>query len=157
MSRMYSVSFTAVTVSAIQDFFEILAPSTASLVLHSIVISQSSDVGDAEDEMLRVTIKRVTGAPTSGSGGTTPVPVAIKAGAPAAAGTFEANNTTVLTGGTQVTIWVENFNVRAGWQFVPTPEMRPTFGPSTRLLVKSEKAPADALTMSGTLVYEAIG
>jgi hypothetical protein len=45
----------------------------------------------------------------------------------------------------------------AGWNYLPTPEMRIDFSPSTRCVIGLEAAPADSLTMSGTVVVEEIG
>jgi hypothetical protein len=98
MGRIYSISFEEVAVTAAQDLFEILVPADAVMRLHSIVISQSSDAGNAQSEQLPFTIKRVTGAPTSGSGGSTPTPRPHSQGDAAAGITAEANNTTRLSG-----------------------------------------------------------
>jgi hypothetical protein len=157
MGRLYSISFVDVAVTAAQDLFEILAPADAVMILHALSISQSSDAGDAESEQLTCSVRRVTGAPTSGSGGSTPTPAPLEQGDAAAGITAEANNTTQLSGGTNTVLWVEAFNVMAGFIFAPTPEMRPVISPSTRLLVELENAPADSLTMSGTLIVEEIG
>ena len=71
MSRMYSCVFEEVSVTEDQDLFEIVAPSTAAVVLHSVIITQSSDAGDAQDEQLSCIFHRGGGA---GSAGTTPTP-----------------------------------------------------------------------------------
>ena len=52
------------------DFLELVAPSTQSLRLHRLYLAQTTEVTDAQEEMLQLALKRVTGAPTSGSGGT---------------------------------------------------------------------------------------
>lgn len=157
MGRMYTISFEGVTVSAAQDLFEVLVPADAIGVLHALYLSQSSDAGDAESEQLSISIQRITGAPTSGSGGSTPTPRPVEEGDAAAGITAEANNTTQLTGGTSVTLHRESFNVMAGLAYIPTPEMRPIFSPSTRCLVELPSAPADALTMDGVMYIEEIG
>ena len=157
MSRIYTISFAEVAVTAAQDMFEILVPADAVMRLHSIVITQSSDAKNSESEQLPFSIKRVTGAPTSGSGGSTPTPRPISQGDAAAGITAEANNTTRLTGGTSVDLWREDINVMSGWYYIPTPEMRIDFSPSTRCIIGLEEAPEDSLTMSGTVVVEEIG
>jgi len=154
--RIYTVSFNGVSVSAAQDLFELLASADAALVLHRLTLSQSSEAGDSEDEQLHVSIRRVTGAPTSGSGGSTPTPAPKNEDDTAAAITAEANNTTQLSGGTNTVLHAESFNVRAGLDYFPPPEHRFTFQPSTRCLIELEAAPADAITMSGTVVVEEI-
>lgn len=157
MSRMYSISFEEVAVTVAQDLFEILVPSDAVMRVHSVVITQSSDAKNSESEQLAYTIKRVTGAPTSGSGGSTPTPRPHSQGDAAADITAEANNTTRLTGGTSVTLWAEDTNIMSGWYYIPTPEMRFDFSPSTRCMIGLEAAPDDSLTMSGTIIVEEIG
>ncbi len=155
--QVYSAPFDEVAVTAVQDLYELLLPSDVVVVLHRLLVTQSSDAGDAEDEQLHVTIRRVTGSPTSGSGGSTVTPVAHQAGSAAAGSTVEINNTTQLSGGTNTVIHAESFNIRAGLDYHPVPEDRISFSPSTRLLVELETAPADSVTMSGVLVFEEIG
>ena len=61
MGRMYTAQFTEVDVAASQDLFQIAA-NTSTVVLHSVNISQSSDVGDAAAENLSLRVVRVTDA-----------------------------------------------------------------------------------------------
>src|SRR4051812_40141175 len=98
MGLMYSVIFAGVAVTAQQDFFEITAPADAVVIVHSITLSQSTEVGDAQEEGLSVLVKR--GATTSGSGGTGPTPQPLEFGFPAAGTAAEVNNTTKAASGT---------------------------------------------------------
>jgi len=52
MGRMYAVTFEAVAVTAAQDFFELTPADDKPLLIHGIYLAQSSDVGDANDELL---------------------------------------------------------------------------------------------------------
>lgn len=149
---MYSAVFEEVAVTAAQDLFEIVAPSDATVIVHGVTISQSTDAGDTESEQLNILVHR---ASTSGSGGSVITPRPLQAGFPAAGSTVEANNTTQGTEGNQ--IHAECFNVMAGWVWIPTPEIRPVISPSGRLVVELQTAPADSLTMSGTIYFEEIG
>jgi hypothetical protein len=155
---MYTIVFNDVAVTAIQDLFEALAPADAAMILHKLEISQRTEVGDAQAEMLDISVRRVTGAPTSGSGGTAPTP-APGPGDSAAGITAEVNNTTQLTGGTNTILAKKEFHVASGLEWLLTPEERAlyTFSPSTRLLVELETAPADSITMSGTMLVEEVG
>jgi hypothetical protein len=150
---MYAVPFSAVAATLAQDPWELLAGTDHPIALHSLVITQSSDT---DSEQLRVTIKRVTGSPTSGSGGSSVTPVPLDPTDTAAAFTAEVNNTTRISGGTQTTIHDECFNVLSGWSFDPTtiPDMRPKALPGTRLVVGLEGSPADSLTISGVAYVE---
>ena len=77
MGRMYSATFELVAATAAQDLFEINAPADASVVVHGVWLSQSSDVGDAASEMLNILIHRGS---TSGSGGSTPTAAPLSLG-----------------------------------------------------------------------------
>lgn len=157
MGRFYAVSFSGVTVSAAQDLFELVAPGNAAarIRLHSLSVVQTSDVAAADSEVLRVTVKRSTSASTSGSGGSSATPVPLESGDPAATFAAEVNNTTQVTGGTTVTLCETGFNVLAGmdWSLPIPPDRKPSAVNGERLVV-SITAPADALTMSGTVIVE---
>ena len=157
MGRMYVCSFENVAVTAAQDFFEISPADDKPILIHAVYLSQSSDVGDAAEELLRVTIKR--GHTTSGSGGSafTPVPLTSSAGV-AAGAAAEINNTTIASAGTAVVLHAETFNIRTGMAYIPTPEARPGASQAnTTLVVRLEAAPSDSLTMGGIVVFEELG
>lgn len=155
MSRMYAVTFTAVAVTAQQDFFEIVTGTNQSVEIHSIYIGNTTDAGDAQDEQLSVLIKQ--GATTSGSGGSAPTPVPLDTTDAAAGFTAEVNNTTKATAGTIVTKHADAFNVRAGWQYRPTPEERIVVKGGIRLTVELATTPADSITFNGTMLVKEIG
>jgi hypothetical protein len=155
MGRLYSVPFSATAVSAAVDVFEVLASAAKPFILHEVVLAQSSDYGDAAAEGLSVLIKRATGSYTSGSGGSTVTPAKHATNDAAAGPTAETNNTTQAAAGSGAltTIRADAFNVQAGYQYLPTPEQRPFFLAAEACVV-SITAPADAITLSGTLVFE---
>ena len=152
MARIYSATFEEVAVTAVQDLFEIVAPADMSVAIHGFMISQSSDAGDSESEQLNVLVHRGS---TSGSGGSTPTPAPLAVGDVASTVTVEANNTTQSTEGT--ILHSESFNVMAGLQVWLPPELRWLISPSGRLNIELQTAPADSLTMSGTVYFEEIG
>ena len=110
---------------------------------------------DAQDEQLAIQIK--AGSTTTGSGGTTPTPVPTDFGDAASGATTKVNNTTKATAGTIVTLHSDAFNVRAGWQYRPTPEERIVIRGARRLTVELGTTPADSITFSGTLYFREIG
>src|SRR5262245_50742145 len=118
MGQRYVVSFDAVSVSAAQDLFELNVASTRVVIIHSLYLGQTSDMGDAAAEALKVQF--ITGHSSSGSGGSTPTPAAIQGG-PSAASTCEANNTTIASSGTAVTKHQDVWNVQLPYQYRPTP------------------------------------
>jgi hypothetical protein len=155
MSRMYTAQFTGVAVTAQQDLFEIVAASTNVVIIHAIELSQSTEVGDAQEEGLSILMK--SGSTTSGSGGSAVTPVDVDFGDPAFSGTCEANNTTKATAGTIVTHAAWNWNVRGEFVKIFTPETRPVIRPSRRWTLELATTPADSITMSGTVTFEEIG
>ena len=80
MGRIYVGHFEDVAVTAAQDLFELLAPSTAALAIHKWTLFQTTDVGDAAEEILELETVRGDGSVTSGSGGSTVTPQPIDNG-----------------------------------------------------------------------------
>lgn len=158
MGIVYIATFQNVSVTAAQDLFEVTCPTAKSVILHEIKITQSSEIGDAQAEMLRYTIKRGQGTITSGSGGSTPTAVSAIPGL-TFSGTVEANNTTraVVGTGTLTTLEEEAEHVANGYHHLPTPEVRHEFAGGDRIIVGLESTPADAVSMSGNIIFEVIG
>lgn len=152
MGRIYSAPFEEVAVTVVQDLFELVAPADAVVVIHSVTITQSTDAGDAQAEMLPILIHRGT---ATGSGGSPVTPSPLQVGDAAFGGTVEANNTTQSAEGTF--IHAEAFNVQIGFYYLPPPEDRPVVSPSALFIVELQAAPDDSLTMNGTVVFEEIG
>ncbi len=153
MGHVYTASFSAVAVSAIQDLFQLLASATVPIILYSVRIGQSSDAGDAQAEMLQIQIS-TTDMTINGSGGSTVTPSKHTPGDPAAVTVAEANNTTQSTVATPVIS--DTFNVQAGWLYQPPPEERITILPTDGLVVELPAAPSDPLDMSGSITFEEI-
>lgn len=156
MRGMYSAQFNGVAVTALQDLLELAVPASAVVIIHRIVLSQSTEVGDAQEEELLVLIRRGVGA-TSGSGGSTATPAKLETGSAAAGTTVEINNTTRMTGGTVTTLHAETWNVRTVFDHRPTPEERIVLSPSERLTLELPGAPADSVTVDCTIYFEEIG
>ena len=151
MNHIYSATFSGVAATAAQDVFELVAPANARLTIRKIVLGQYSDFGDAQAEILSVTVLR--GHTTSGSGGSTPTPASMNGYAPPSAATVEANNTTVASGGSPETLIADTMNVASGWFHEPPPEERISIKDGERLVVRIN-APADEITINGTVVFE---
>lgn len=154
---IYFAAFSAVAVTAAQDVFEITATGASlqdsRVKIREIRIGQYSDFGDAQAEILSVTVIR--GFTTTGSGGSTITPVADSSLRHAADSTVKANNTTVAVNGTGVTLIADTMNVAAGWVWQAATDMRDVIclAGAERLVVRIT-APADSLTMNGTIVFE---
>lgn len=149
MSRVYAVTFSAVSVAAAQDLFELTPADDRPIEIVGIELGQTSDFGDAQDEQLQISIIR--GFTTSGSGGTAATPAPLSPLDIAAGFTAEVNNTTVANTGTSATLHAGVWNVRAGYINWFPEGMRPAATQANSTLVVRQTAPADAITMSGTL------
>lgn len=159
MGRIYTAQVSAVAITAAQDLFEIAAPADAVVVVHNWTVFQTTDTGDAAEEILRIETVRGVGTVTSGSGGTTPTAQPTSDGDSAFGGTVEANNTTrmVVGTGTLETLGQYGWNVRIPYHHVYTPEERPVISPSNRWTLSLPAAPADSITTSATVTFEEIG
>jgi hypothetical protein len=156
MGRFYNLPLARTAVTVAVDLAEILTASTHICVIHGIEVSQSTDVKDAEEEMLQLAFK--SGQTTSGSGGNTGVtPIPILIGDSAHGMTVESFNTTKATAGTIVTHKVWDWNVRVPFIYVFPPETRLIIPPATRATLELVAAPGDSITIGGQIVIEIIG
>lgn len=153
MGRMYTAQFSAVAVTVASDLFEITVATDKPIRIHGFSIWQTTDVGDAAEEVIGVSIIRGV---TAGSGGTSVTPTPTGDDADTAAGaTVNRTTTTASTGGTRVdgTGW----NVRVPCDFWPPPEWRPRIDAGVDpVVIKLDAAPADSLTISGYCRFEEI-
>jgi hypothetical protein len=156
----HTVSFKAVAVTAQQDLFEIKNGTTGTCRIHGFVLSQETEISDAQEEQLRITMNRAQTSVASGSGGTTATPLPRRRGDPAFTGTVEVNNTTqlamtspdVVEPGLEIHTW----NVRVPYVFWYPPEARPLVLPGDYWTIRLETTPADSITMSGTVFLEQV-
>ena len=156
MGRIYTAVFKGTAVTAAQDLFELAAPADTAVKVHGWTLSQITEVADAEEEMLTITVNRGEGS-TSGSGGASVTPAARSAGDSASGVTVERNNTTIMSAGTITELETYAWNVRVPLQMLYTPETMPIISASDRLTVELETAPGDSITMHGTLIFEELG
>ena len=149
MGRMYIVQFTDASVSVSQDLFQIeslITPAT----LHAVYLSQTSDVGDSSAENLVVRILRVTDAVTDDL-----ATVQLDKGDATQTADVAVNETSLLTTGLEV-VHSEAWNIALPFIWLPPPEMR-VIGTIGDVIIVNIAAPADALTMSGTVYFEESG
>jgi hypothetical protein len=154
LGRLYTVVFTAVSVTVAQDLFYLKPAADKPIDLEAVYISNvggTADAGDAQEELLRLEIIRLPATVTAGSGGTAPTPNPINPNDAAAGFTSRVNDTTVATtSGTALTLHSDGWNVRAGWPFPAVPEHRIPVANAQALVVRLNTAPADAILISGT-------
>ncbi len=150
MGRIYTVSFTDIAVSVVQDFFQIEA-KTVPVILHAIFLSQNSDTGDAAAENLTIRIRKVTDAV-----GNVTAEAKLDSRDVAALANLNVNDTTPLVAGAQ-TIHVECWNVAIPFIWMPPPELRIKISPDDAVTVNLVANPDDPLTMSGVMYFEEVG
>ena len=162
MGRQYAVYTGWQTVSAAQDLLEITAATGKPFFVNAIAISQSSDAGDSEAEMLQVTLKRGEGMTSGSGGGSATTTKWVSDADPGKSLAALRNNTTQGSAGsgTLTDIWAEAFNVQAGYFFAPSSHSRPYFSGadgSEEAFVLAVSVPADALTMNAVVIIEEEG
>jgi hypothetical protein len=160
--RIYTVQFDNVAATVAQDLFSLRPAADKPVRLLGVVVGQTNRTGDANEDMLRWSVIRMTGATlTIGSGGTAPTPGAVNFGDGAAGFTARVNDTTIATtSGTSTTLHADCFNTRVGLQYFPIPEMQHgaiASGGNGALLVRLLEAPSASTTFSGTCYVEELG
>ena len=155
MSGVYTVQFNGVASTAQQDLFELVAASGKPLVILGYSLSQSSDVGDAKEQQNLILFK--SGQTTSGSGGSTPTPVATDSSGGAASFTAEVNNTTKASGGTIVTHEARSWNIRGPLDVLFTQEQQLIMPAGRRCTLELAKTPTESIDICGTIWVQEIG
>lgn len=156
MSGVFTVPFAAAGAMTSIDLCEVTASADKSLMIRGFVIGQVTELGEAQEENLRVTIK--SGQTSSGSGGSASTPVNKAEGGPASGFTAEQFNTTKASGGTinDHGPWV--WGVRINPLIEKFPEGEEVFLPAgKRATFELVDTPADALSIYGHLVVQEIG
>lgn len=149
--RLYSVSFSNVTLSAAQDLFELQPADDKPIIVHKVVVAPDTS---ETNQQVKVTVKRFSGAFTSGSVGSTATPVALDSHDAAAGFACEINNTTRCTGGTSVVIVADSFPSQGGWEYMPDVRQRPKAYQAEAIVIGVEEATSAAY--SGYAIVEEI-
>lgn len=159
MGRIYSVTFqgTVTNAGGDQDLIEIAPADDKPVRLRGFSLAQLSEVGDAAEEGLRITVIRMTATVTSGSGGSAATPTPMDSADTACGATVEVNNTTVATTtGSTLNVCEFAWNVRNSPYEVWFPDER--FCPKAKgteyLFVRLQTPPADDITGAFTFWIE---
>ena len=157
MEIVYSAPMDALAFTLATDVFEITPAADRPIMVYGFSLGQTTDLGDASEEVLRIGLYRDV---TAGSTGTTLTEV--KYSNDAAMGTVSAavvsNRGTPSSGGTLIDIIPWNIRIPLYW--FPIPEMRPKFsnlaaeGPVSSFRLMS--APGDSITCSGAIYWTEI-
>jgi hypothetical protein len=157
--RIYTVPFTATVTNSggNADLWEITPGDDHPVLIRGMRLGQTSEVGDAAEENLRLSVIRMTATVTSGSGGSAGVPVQVDLAAQTPTFTSETNNATVATtsGATEIIEelgWNERATPLEVWY--PDPDFAPKAIQGQVLLVRMQSTPADDFTFAGTVWIE---
>lgn len=156
MGRMYSVSFSAQAMTTAQDLFEITPADDKPIRIAGIWLFQTTDLGDAAEEIIGIVVKR--GNTTSGSGGAAGTIEAVAPSDATPGFAAEVYNTTAASAGTEDILLRDGWNIRSPYQLLLPEDMRPGASQAhTTLVVALAAAPADSITVSGTIMVEELG
>lgn len=146
----YRAGEDAQAVSTAVDLFLLTIADDVPIRIWELTLGQTTDLGDANEEVLRIGIfKGVTG----GGGGADLTETPLHDRAPTAATAVDGQGT-ASTGGTRVrTI---EWNVRqAGPVWIPSPEMTIRLGQgSSPVAIRLLAAPGDSITLDTEVVWE---
>lgn len=156
---VFSATFTASTVTVAEDTFALVAPSNSRIRLREIRLGQYTEFGDAAAEILSLQVIR--GHRTAGNQTTlaTKANISGHSGRLTDTGTLVAVNDTgqaTDTGSGAQTLISDAWNIQVPWLYDPEPEENIIVEADQRLVVRLS-APADAMTLNGTIIYEKIG
>jgi len=147
--RIYSASFSAVAITTATDLFELTAATDRPIEIMGWTIFQTTDLGDAQEEVLDLSLQRGV---TAGSGGTSVTPVDYGGrGESTSDSTVNRTVTTAHTGGT--VMFRKGWNIRVPEEFWLPPELYAYVDAGTDPLTLTMTAPADSITVSGTIFW----
>jgi hypothetical protein len=153
MPRCYTVNLSPAAATVAIDLVAIIAADDIPVKIRAIRVWQTSDVGDAQDEVL--TINVVRGNTTNGSGGAAGTQVPKDGHDAAASFTSRVGDTTAASAGTPVTVYSTGWNVRAPFEYTFPDQIQPrTDQGQGQLVVRLGGAPADSLTIGASVDIE---
>lgn len=159
MSRIYTVSYTGTVTNAggDTDLLEILPADDKPCKIRGFMLSQTSEVGDAAEEGLRISVIRLPATVTGGSGGSAVTPQVLDSADAAAGFAAECNNTTVATtSSTAVTLAEIGWNIRNSpyeW-WAPDVQYAPKAKQGEALVIRQQTTAADDYTICLTVWIE---
>lgn len=158
MPRYYWVAYTGTLTNAggNSDLLECLPADDKPVKLRAMVISQLSEVGDAAEEGLQISVQRFPATVTGGSGGSAVTPTPVDSADTAAGCAVECNNTTVATtNGTAVQFGYYAWNVRSLLEiWWPDGALSPKAKQGEAIIVRCDTTPADDLTLNAAFLLE---
>ena len=158
---MWAIPFTATVTAAgtDTDLWEILPAAELPVRIRMIRLGQISEVQDAAEEGLRISVKRLLATVTGGSGGAAGAPEDLQKSGGAPGFAAETNNATVATssGATEVVDeigWLNRATPMEIWY--PDERFAPQCVNGEALVVRMETTLADDMTFVGSVIVEEI-
>lgn len=146
MPRCYTVNLTPAAFTVAADLVALVSADDIPLKVRAIRVWQTTDFGDAQDEVLTLNLVRGNSTPGSGGAAGTQVPKNPKDSA--ASLTSRVGDTTAASAGTAVTVYSTGWNVRAPLEMIfPEDQMPGTDQGTGFLVLRLGAAPADSLTI----------
>lgn len=148
---IYGANFEAQAITTATDLFEVAPATDRPVVVYGLSICQTTDLGDASEEVIRIGLYRDVTAGSTGTAATEYIYTNAAGGATATAAVVTLRGT-ASTGGTLID--VIGWNVRIPLLWIPIPEMRPKFSAATAEAPFSFRlitAPTDSITASAVL------
>lgn len=161
LARIYTIPFTSTVTNAggNTDLWEVLPADDHPVRIRAIMLGQTSEVGDAAEESVDISVIRMTATITSGSG-TAGAPECPDSNALAPSFTSETNGATVAT-----TTGATDILYRFAWNLRASPfevyfdedlKTPPKALQGEGLFVRLNSTVADDITFVGTLVVEEV-
>jgi hypothetical protein len=153
--RIYTMSFTNVTLSAVQDALAVYAGATKIFAVLSVNLGQVTATSVANQ---RVRLRYLPATVSSGSGGSAGTLKPFVAGDVAATVTGRINDTSqATTGGTAIDLWDDQWNIINGFLWVPPiPSRPPVIGLSGAFIVSLDTAPSGIVANASILIEELV-
>lgn len=160
MGRIYTVNFSAVSISAAQDLVQIKGASNKVVKIRRCWLGPT-DTTLVTAQSLSLRTRLLPATVTDGSGGSTPTPRRADPGDAAATFTALANNTTQATTNGTATICKQNgvhiYGAGGGDVFVWEKGTEPIVVPSTSFVFELLSTVSGTVTLSGGVEVEEIG
>ena len=158
MGRKYTVPYSGTITNAggDSDLLELLPADDKPVKLIGFIISQISEVGDAAEEGVRISVILLPATVTSGSGGSSVTPAPPNSSDTAAGFAAECNNTTVATtSGSAVTRLEMGWNERnTPFDFIWPQDFEPVARQGEAIVIRMQTTLADDLTGQITAFVE---
>ena len=135
------------------DAIELVSPATHSLLICEVYLWQTTDLGDAAEEVLRVHWAR--GFTTAGSGGQTALIAPLNDLYPTATFTALMNNATLATVTTPDVLAAQGWNVRIPFERFYPPGAEIRLEPSVRGVFRVS-APIDSITGNAACLVQVV-